>query len=202
MKLLLGTTNIGKIQDYQKYLVHANLKLVTLRDLGILDEPLEIGETYRDNALQKARFYSERSEYATLADDGGLEVDALDGRPGIESSRWLGPNATNDDKIRKILELLEGVPLARRTARLRNVIIVYFPHERDYVEVEGLRQGVIPEEKEVLKRLMPGYPYRSILFLPELDKYYDELTDGERENHDHRKKACKELLLKLEPYIS
>jgi XTP/dITP diphosphohydrolase len=201
MKLLLGTTNLGKIHDYQKYLVHANLELVTLGDLGILDQPLEIGENYKDNALQKAKFYAERSEYPTLADDGGLEVDALDGRPGIESNRWLGPNATHEQKLTKLLDLLEGVPLAKRTARLRNIVLVFFPHERDYIYVEAVREGIIPTRKEILGRLMPGYPYRSILFIPELDKYYNELTDEERETSDHRKRACRELLLKLEPYL-
>ena len=201
MRLLLGTTNPAKLSDYKKYLVHANLELITLQDLGILDEPLEIGETYKDNALQKARFYAERTEHPTLADDGGLEVDALDGRPGVESNRWLGPNATNEQKVKKLLELLEGVAAPKRTARLKNIFLVYFPAERELVWVEGVREGVIPEKKEVLKRLMPGYPYRSILFIPEYQKFYDELTEDEREKADHRRKACGELLLKLEPYL-
>src|SRR3989344_8627848 len=109
MKLLLGTTNSVKIADYKKYLQHANLEAVSLRDLGLLmDEPLEIGETYRDNALLKAKFYAERTEYPTLADDGGFEVDALDGRPGIESKRLLRPHGTDQDRVNKLMEMMKG----------------------------------------------------------------------------------------------
>src|SRR3989338_5286340 len=106
MKLLLGTRNPEKIRDYKKYLVHANLKLVTLPELGIWEEPLEIGETYKDNALQKARFYAEKTECPTLGEDGGFEVEALDNRPGIESRRWVGPGGTDEDRINKVLDIL------------------------------------------------------------------------------------------------
>jgi len=198
MKLLLGTTNIGKIQDYQKYLVHANLKLVTLRDLGILDEPLEIGETYKDNALQKARFYAEKTEYPTLGEDGGFEVEALDNRPGIESRRWVGPKGTDEDRINKVLDLLGKEK--NRKARLAFTAVVYFPSERDYVEVSSLVQGVVPEKAAPVVR--KNFPYRSLLFFPEYNKYYVDLSEKEEQEIDHRKKACKELLLKLEPYLS
>src|SRR3989344_4914232 len=145
MKLLLGTTNPAKIADYKKYLVHSKLELITLKDVGpSTDEPLEIGKTFEENALQKAKFYAEKTEYPTLADDGGFEVEALDGRPGVESNRWLGPNATDEDKINKILELMRGE--TNRKARLRFVTVVYFPEERDYAKVEGKIEGLIPEK--------------------------------------------------------
>ena len=158
MKLLLGTANQAKISDYKRFLVHTNLELVTLMDLGFAGEPLEIGQTFEENALQKARFYAERTEYPTLADDGGFEVDFLDGRPGVESNRWLGPTATDEDKISKILDLLRGVPPAQRTARLRFVTIVYFPLDRETIKVEGQIEGLIPETPSPKRR--PGFPYR------------------------------------------
>ncbi len=187
--------NPAKVADYQKYLVHSKLEIVTLKDLQFFEEPLEIGATFEQNALQKAKFYAERTEYPTLADDGGFEVDALDGRPGIDSSRWLGPNATDEDKINKIIELLKDVPEEQRTARLRNVTVIYFPEERDYIMSKGKMEGTIPEKPSPVRVF--GFPYRSALFLPQFNKYYAEL-DGE----SHRKAVCKELLLKLEPYLN
>lgn len=200
MRLLLGTTNPAKLADYKNFLVHSKLELLTLEDLGFLEEPLEIGETFEENALQKARFYAERTEYPTLADDGGFEVDALDGRPGVESNRWVGPTGTDEDRINKVLELLAGVPPEKRTARLRFVTVAYFPAERDYIKVEGRIEGIVPE-KPAAKRIK-GFPYRPILFLPQLGKTFIELTEEEREELDYRKHACAELLLKLEPYLN
>lgn len=200
MKLLLGTTNQAKIEDYKKYLQHAKLKLVTLKDLGIMDEPLEIGETYLENALQKAKFYGEKTEYPTLADDGGFELDALDGKPGIESRRWVGPHGTDEDRIQKVIEHMRGVPDNSRTARIRIVNVVYFPAERDYISVDKSTEGFVPEEASSMR--IPNFPYRSVLFIPHFKKCFSELNEEEVEQVDHRKLACKELLMKLEPYLN
>src|SRR3989338_4953428 len=102
MKLLLGTRNPEKIRDYQKYLIHRDLKLVTLPELGIWEEPLEIGDTHKDNALQKAIFYAEKTDDPPLGEDGGFEVEALDNRQGIKSRRWVGPTGTDEDRIKKV----------------------------------------------------------------------------------------------------
>ena len=116
MKLLLGTKNTAKIEEYKKYLVRSNLQLVTLKEIGFLETPLEIGKTFAENAMQKARFYAEKTEYPTLGDDGGLEIDALDGEPGVHSRRWVGERGTDEDRIRKVFEKLEGVPPAERSS--------------------------------------------------------------------------------------
>lgn len=199
MKLLLGTTNPAKIADYKRFLQHANLKLVTLKDLGqVFEEPMEIGKTFEENALQKARYYAQATEYPTLADDGGFEVDALDGRPGVESNRWLGPTATDEEKIQKILELMQGE--TNRTARLRFVNVIYLPTERDYIKAEGKIEGVVPEKAS--ENRIKGFPYRPILFLPQFNKYFIDLDETEHEQLNYRNQACKELLLKLEPYLN
>lgn len=200
MKLLLGTTNPAKIADYKKYLVHSNLEIVTLQDIGFFEEPLEIGNTFEDNAMQKARFYAEKTEYPTLADDGGFEVDALDGRPGVESNRWVGPYGTDEDRINKVLGLLKGVPQEKRTARLRFVTIVYFPAERETIKVDGKIEGFVAEEAS--PKRIKGFPYRPILLLPQFGKTMIDLTDEEHEKLNYRSQACKELLLKLEPWVT
>ena len=200
MKLLLGTTNPAKISDYKNFLIHSNLKLETLEEIGFVDEPLEIGKTFEENDVQKARFYAERTEYPTLADDGGFEIDFLDGRPGVESNRWLGPTATDEDKINKILELLRGVAPEQRTARLRFVTVVFFPGENETLKVEGRIEGVVPETPSPNRRI--GFPYRPILFLPQFGKYFIDINEDEFQKINYRQKACKELLLKLEPYLN
>ena len=200
MKLLLGTTNPGKIADLKKYLVHANLELLTLKDIGFWDEPLEIGKTYEENAIQKAKFYAEQTEYPTLSDDGGFEVDALDGRPGVESRRWVGPNGTDQDRLDKLFKLMEGVSPERRAARLRTVTAVYFPQERELIMVEEKIEGIVPlEPSEVM---IPAFPYRSALFISLYNKCYSEFSSEEHEAVNHRAQACRELLLKLEPWLS
>ncbi len=200
MKLLLGTTNQAKIADYKKYLVHSNLELVTLKDIGFLDEPLEIGETFEEIALQKARFYAERTEYPTLADDGGLEVDALGGEPGVNSRRWVGLHGTDEDRIEKVFRELEGIPEKERTGRFRIVNVVYFPHERDCISVESKTEVLIPNRPSAIR--IPNFPYRSVMFLPQFSKYYSELSQDQLIQVDHRLKACQELLLKLEPWLN
>src|SRR3989344_1809000 len=165
MKLLLGTTNPAKIADYKKYLVHSNLQLVTPIELGILDEPLEIGKTYKENALQKARFYAERTEYPTMSEDGGFEVEALDGRPGLDSNRWLGPNATDEDKINKILEYMKGEK--NRKAAFKLVACVYLPAEREAIYVDSAVEGIVTEKAHA--QIVKGFPYRSIFWLSQYE---------------------------------
>ncbi|MDP3994050.1 MAG: non-canonical purine NTP pyrophosphatase [Candidatus Doudnabacteria bacterium] len=200
MKLLLGTTNPGKISDFREYLIHANLELLTLKDIGFWDEPLEIGKTYEENAIQKAKFYADKTEYPTLSDDGGFEVDALDGRPGVESRRWVGPNGTDQDRLDKLFKMMEGEPPERRAARLRTVTAVYFPQERELIMVEEKIEGNMPQKPSPV--MIPGFPYRSALFISSYNKCYSEFSAEEHEAVNHRAQACRELLLKLEPYLN
>lgn len=200
MKLLLGTHNVGKAPEYRKFLQHADLEIVTLKDIGFLDDAPETGETFFEVCLEKAKWYAQRTEYPVLADDGGFEIDALDGEPGVNSRRWVGPSGTDDDRIQKVFDLLRGVPAGERTARLKLVLIVYFPHERDYISVEKTIEGIIPDESGDF--IIKDFPYRSVLFLPQFRKYYGELTEAEHDEVNHRKAACKELLIKLEPYLN
>lgn len=199
MKLLLGSYNPSKVGEFNAYLIHAKIKLFTLSEFGGIEEPLEIGNTFLEVALQKARYYAEKTEYPTLADDGGFEVDALEGQPGIYSKRWVGPSGTDSDRIDKVLRLLKGCREKDRTARLRLCIVVYFPSEREYISVDRMIEGIVPLQAS--SRRVPGLPYRSILYLPQYGKCYSELTLEEQEEANHRRSACRELLLKLEPWL-
>jgi len=201
MKLLLGTTNPAKIAEYKKYLAHANLEVVTLEDLGLIfEEPLEIGETFEANSLLKARYYAERTEYPALGDDGGLEIDALGGEPGVNSKRWVGINGTDEDRIKKVIDSLKGIPPNERTGKFRVVLTIYLPAERESISVEAGNPVMIPENPSPVR--VPHLAYRSVMFLPKYNKFYAELSEQELKEVDHRARACKELLLKLEPYLN
>ena len=118
-RLLIATTNAAKLSEYRLLLAHYPLKLISLREIGIDQEPAETGATFAENALIKARFYFQLARLATLADDGGLEVDALDGAPGVNSHRWLGPDAGDQMLAEEIVRRMAEVPDGRRGARIR-----------------------------------------------------------------------------------
>ncbi|MFM8628963.1 MAG: non-canonical purine NTP pyrophosphatase, partial [Candidatus Limnocylindrus sp.] len=116
-RLLVATSSAHKLAELQRLFVGLPLTLVTLRDLMITEEAPESGETFEENALQKAHFYAAASGEWTLADDSGLEVDALNGAPGVYTRRYAGPNATDQQNYEKLLQELRGVPADRRSAR-------------------------------------------------------------------------------------
>ncbi|MEY3726307.1 MAG: xanthosine/inosine triphosphate pyrophosphohydrolase [Chloroflexota bacterium] len=115
--LLVATSSAHKLAELQRLFAGLPLTLVTLRDLKITEEATESGETFEENALQKAHFYAAASGEWTLADDSGLEVDALHGAPGVYTRRYAGQNATDQENYEKLLHELRGVPREARTAR-------------------------------------------------------------------------------------
>ncbi|MFZ0889469.1 MAG: non-canonical purine NTP pyrophosphatase, partial [Candidatus Binataceae bacterium] len=123
-RLLIATTNPAKLAEYRILLADFPIELVSLAGLKIDDAPAENGATFADNALLKARFYFRRSGMPTLADDGGLEVDALGGEPGVRSHRWLGEGAMSDDDALadEVIRRMKGVEPKRRTARIRAAV--------------------------------------------------------------------------------
>src|SRR5271163_3124659 len=129
-QLLIATTNRAKLAEYRLILrdIGIDLELLSLADLRISQTPEETGATFLDNALLKARFYSQRARIATLADDGGLEVDALGGEPGVRSHRWLGTGGDDSDEalVAEVIRRMKGVEAARRTARLRATTALIF----------------------------------------------------------------------------
>src|SRR5271157_4716296 len=120
-RLLIATANRAKLDEYRLILRGIALELVSLAELGISETPEETGATFTENALIKARFYFERARIATLADDGGLEIDALGGEPGVRSHRWLGSGGDDPDEVlvAEVIRRMKGVETVRRTARIR-----------------------------------------------------------------------------------
>jgi XTP/dITP diphosphohydrolase len=189
-RLLIATTNSAKLAEYRILLRQMEIALepVSLADAGIVEVAEENGETFRDNALAKARFYFARSNFPTLADDGGLEVDALGGAPGVRSHRWLGPAASSDRALaEEVIRRMEGVAKPRRTARIRAV--------REIVAEDAIEGLIAPR---AFPEVRPGFPYRAVLWLPELSCYLGELGEEEEARISQRKKALLKLCADLQ----
>lgn len=191
-KLLIATTNKGKLQEIKEYLSSLPVEFVSLSDVGITQDVEETGKTYEENSQLKALFYAKLSGLPAVSDDGGLEIDALGGRPGIHSKRWVGGEGRDEDIIAKMIEVAKGLPDANRHATFRAVISFALPSGKVW-SVEGKVKGIIA--KEPLLKLLKGFPYRSFFYLPELNKFYheSELTPEERKEYNHRYKALREL---------
>jgi XTP/dITP diphosphohydrolase len=199
-KLLIATTNPGKLIEIKRFLADVPLTLVGLTDVGITDAVAETGITFEENAILKAKFYAEKSKLPTLADDGGLEIDALNGEPGVKSHRWIHTDRedTDEELIQYTLDRMKDVVDTNRGAQLRLVLALVIPGGEVFTSEEKVR-GIIPKKPSDTRHA--GFPYRSLLFLPEINKYYnhDELTATETETYNHRKKALEILkpILKL-----
>lgn len=192
--LLVATTNPGKLAELQESLSDLPITLVSLKDVGITAHVEETGKTFKENAIIKATHYAIESGLPTIADDGGLEIDALNGEPGVNSHRWIHKTREDSDEelIQYALLRLKDVPKEQRGAQL-HLILAFSTPEGKTVTSEGIIRGIIPFEAASYRR--EGFPYRSLLYIPELSKFYnhDELTDEENKTYNHRRKAVEEL---------
>ncbi|MCX6791838.1 MAG: non-canonical purine NTP pyrophosphatase [Candidatus Gottesmanbacteria bacterium] len=199
-KLLIATTNPGKLGEIKEFLSDVPVTLVGLTDMGITEAPEETGISFQENAILKAKYYAEKSKLPTLADDGGLEIDALAGEPGVKSHRWIHSDRedTDEEFIQYTLDRMKDIIDVNRGAQLRLVIALVIPGGEVFTSEEKVR-GIIPRMASKYRR--EGFPYRSLLYLPEINKYYnhDELTVTETETYNHRKKALEIIkpILKL-----
>jgi len=159
--------------------------MITLDEAGITVEVEETGSTMEENAIKKASEYAVLSGLTTLADDSGLEVDALGGEPGVHSRRYAGENASDEERNAYLLSKLENVPCERRDARFKCVIAIVLPDGK-IKTCEGVCEGVIAFEP----RGNEGFGYDPIFHMPELDKRMAELTLDEKNRVSHRAKAA------------
>jgi len=192
-KLLLGTNNSAKVREYRALFRSLSFELITLAEQGITTVVNEIGESLEENARLKATVLAEQSQLLTLADDSGLEVDALGGEPGRLSARYAGEGASDRDRISYLLSRLMGVPWPERSARFRCIIAVATP--TGTVEVcAGECRGLITFEP----RGEEGFGYDPIFYLPGLDKTMAELPLEIKNQVSHRGQAAREARPVLE----
>jgi len=191
-KLLVATGNAGKLKEISNFLSELPIKIVSLVDIGIKDDVKETGNSYRDNSQIKALFYARKSNLPAIADDGGIEIKAFNGAPGIKSRRWLGKESTEQDVINYMIKVAEKLSDNNRKAFFKTVISFALPNGRVW-SADGKVEGIIA--KKPYLKLLKGYPYRSFFYLPKIKKYYheDQLTEKEQKLYNHRYKAIQNL---------
>lgn len=197
-KLLIATTNKGKLQELKQFLSDLPIELVLLSDIGIADDVEETGDTYKENSQKKALFYAKKSGLLAIADDGGLEIDELDGAPGVRSRRWLGYEASDEVLLNHLTSIAKN--LSNRRAWFKTVVSLALPNGKVW-SVSGEVEGIIAKNPHV--KILKGYPYRSFFYLPKIKKYYheDELSEDEQKLYNHRYKAIEELKPIIKKYV-
>jgi XTP/dITP diphosphohydrolase len=184
--LLLATTNRHKLDEYRAILSDLPFTLLSLHDIQLDMDVEETGTTFRENAELKARAYAHASGMLSLADDSGLEVDALGGAPGVYSARFAGLEATYQERFDILLAQLRDVPAEQRTARFRCVISLAEPS--GYLRsVDGTIEGVIADAP----RGKNGFGYDPIFLVPALGKTTAELTPEHKNQISHRGRAAR-----------
>ena len=195
VRALIGTGNPAKIREHLELLADLPVEWVTPRELGTPPEVEETGATFVENALIKARAYAAWSGLPTLADDGGLAIDALGGEPGVKSKRWIGGRDSSDEAlIAYTLERMRGMPPERRDAAM--LIAVVFVDGGCEVVGEGAIRGYIPTEPSPKRD--DGFPFRSVFKVRPFDRYYIDLTPEEHAAVNHRHRAVEPIRAYLE----
>lgn len=193
--LLLATTNEHKLNEFQMIFRELPFTLLSLRDVQIDMDVEEIGTTFAEIALLKARTYAQAANMLALADDSGLEIDALGGAPGIYSARFAGRETSYEERFRLILTRIQNVPRSERTARFRCAIALAEPSGYTRV-VEGTIEGLIAEGP----RGENGFGYDPIFFVPEFGKTTAEMAPAEKNQISHRGRAAEAARLLLESW--
>ena len=198
-KILIASTNPGKITEIKnglQELEKRGIKILTLNDVIVGDkEPEETGKTFQENALIKAKFYAGLARLPVISDDGGLVIPYLNNEPGVKSRRWLGCDASDQELVDYTLKRLINIPKINRKAYLEACLCFYDPQTSETIyETEKIAGHIA--ETSVLK-IFPGFPYRALLIVEKFNKYYDELTDEEHQQINHRLIALKRLVKKI-----
>jgi XTP/dITP diphosphohydrolase len=191
--IVLGSNNAGKVREINQLLGPAGISVRPQSELGI-DEAEETGLSFVENAILKARHAARASGLAAIADDSGLEVDALDGAPGIYSARYAGPGADDRANCDKLLAALDGVPEAERGARFQ-CVMVYLRHEHDPTPLicQGTWEGRILHAP----RGTNGFGYDPVFLVPGLDRSAAELDADTKNRLSHRGQALSQLARRL-----
>jgi XTP/dITP diphosphohydrolase len=187
-RLVVATANLGKLHEFRSLLSGLPYELISLAELG-LESPAETGSSFLENATLKARHAAASSGFAAVADDSGIEVDALGGAPGIYSARYAGADADDNANNAKLMSALKGVPLDARRARYRCALVLVRAVDTAPMVAEAAWEGFILEAP----RGSGGFGYDPYFWVPELDKTAAELAPEEKNRLSHRGKAMRAL---------
>jgi len=195
MKILIATKNPAKFFDLKNSFKNTSYQFVNLTDLKIADEVIETGKSFEENARLKAVYYAKKSGLPTIADDSGIEIDVLNGEPGVKTRRWIDNRKASDEQLIKYtLIRLHKFKGQGRAAQLRAIICLAMPSGTTY-EVEGKIRGIIAEKP--YKTYKKGFPFDALLYFPDKKKYYYELKYKDKNPVNHRTVAIQ----KIEPIL-
>lgn len=187
--LLLATNNPGKVREFEALLRSLTIHLITPAECGLSLAVAETGTTFAQNASLKAEAFCQASGLASLADDSGLEVDFLDGQPGVYSARYGGDGLTDMDRVGLLLSRLRGVPEEKRSARFISVIALARPGR----PIE-LFTGTVEGRITLLPRGSDGFGYDPIFLYPPAGRSFGEMTLEEKDRVSHRANAARKLI--------
>jgi XTP/dITP diphosphohydrolase len=193
LKAVLATRNQDKVREIKHILADVPVELVSLDDFPLVQSAVEDGTTFEENAIKKALHVWEETGLAALADDSGLEVDALDGEPGVMSARFAGEPVSYEANNAKLVELLRGLPEEKRKARFVCVAVLVSPKGKMVLQ-RGEVKGIIIEKP----RGTGGFGYDPVFYLPRLKKTVAELDEETKNEMSHRAKA----FTALKPFIA
>ena len=188
-ELLVATRNIGKIKEFKELLNTVPYEIKSLDQIGIATDVEETGQSFEENASLKAREYANMSGLLTFCDDSGLEVDALEGAPGVQSARYGGPGLSDEDRVKLLLENMKDVEWERRTARFRCVIAIANP-AGEIQTVTDTVEGLINYEPKGTN----GFGYDPVFHLPELGLTTAELPMAQKNALSHRGRAARKAV--------
>lgn len=193
MKMLVASNNKAKIKELNTILGELGIECVSMADMGIKAEVEETGKTFLENAKIKAEEIYKIAKIPTISDDSGLEVDFLNGKPGVFSARYAGEHGNDEKNNEKLLNELKSVPYKKRTAHFKSVVYLVL-NDETHIFAEGTVDGLILNEK----RGENGFGYDPLFFSPELDKTFAEANSEEKNAISHRGNAIRALKKKLE----
>jgi XTP/dITP diphosphohydrolase len=196
MDLVIATSNQHKLKEFKAILKGFPLTILSLKDFPDIPAVVEDGKSFYENALKKALTVARHTDKITVADDSGIEVDALDGKPGVYSARFAGEDATDEANNTKLLKELEGVSSDKRGACFTCVLVIAQP-DGETAFVEGACRGTIIHEA----RGEYGFGYDPLFLVPEYDKTFSEITPEEKNKISHRARALEKLLKILPRYL-
>ena len=192
MKIVLATHNWDKCAEIEEIMKDMPIQLLTLNEFPEIEEIIENGKTLEENALIKAKTIHKITHLPAIADDTGLEVDALGGQPGIYSARYVGANCSYSDNVNKLLKDMENIPPQKRSALFRTAIA--YVDENMELTTEGVVEGVITD----VSKGIDGFGYDPVFYMPGMKKTYAEMSMNEKNQISHRGKAVKNMQILLQ----
>lgn len=195
-RIIFATGNAGKMKEIRMILADLGMPVVSMKEAGVSVEIEENGTSFEENAVIKARTIMEQTGEITMADDSGLEIDALNKEPGIYSARYMGEDTSYEIKNQNLIDRLQGVPEEKRTARFVCAVACAFPDGRVFT-VTRTMEGIIAEES----RGANGFGYDPIFYLPEKGCTSAEISAEEKNELSHRGKALRAMRQQLEELL-